>query len=274
MPFAPFGRKVVFAGSECPLCHKPVQPGQKFFASWGIFLRSDDPLLPYCDAAMHWDCYEKWKFRRRFGRAYVSLWVASEKRSRFAAKVYLDDLVFVQVNLPTPSVITLSLFETGTEYQMRLEDWPVLLGFPEPPLENLSALEREEVRRALLGLRKLVPTLDDLIRSIDWNAKEQLALQEEEVQERRRRQRMALNSPYNEACGRVQDRLRHSALTCPQCGHQSQDVRFIEKKNPEEKSYFRCKLCLGSFGPADEQGQELYGPIIGSPDGFPQKQTR
>src|SRR5215831_15003755 len=103
MLLLPFCRKVVLEGSLCPLCRAPITSGQRFFATWGIFLPASDRLQPYCDAPFHWDCFEKWEYGPRLGRAYINSWVEYEKHSRVGCKVYLDELVFVTVPRSHPT---------------------------------------------------------------------------------------------------------------------------------------------------------------------------
>jgi hypothetical protein len=44
-------------------------------------------------------------------------------------------------------------------------------------------------------------------------------------------------------------RLAYEGLTCPHCGTQTRTVRFVDK-SPDAKSYFICRSCGRSFGPA------------------------
>jgi hypothetical protein len=62
---------VFLGGSRCPICHDLIREKGSFFSTWGTFLPSSDPLWKYCDAPIHWTCYENWPERHRFAREYV-----------------------------------------------------------------------------------------------------------------------------------------------------------------------------------------------------------
>jgi hypothetical protein len=222
---------------------------------------------------MHRDCYEAWAEQSRFARAWIDFWVRYETGCRVTCKAYLDEFVFISLNRHNPNDITLGFFASGGEYKTSLDGWAAFLAEPEPTLGELTPFERETIVKALPALRKHCPTAESLLNAVDRAGKEALDRQEEAAQAEQREQRINAFAPYNAACKIVLQRLARESLACPQCGHSSQDVRFIEAA-PDAKSYFRCKRCLGSFGPADERASRLYGPIIGTTTPFPSPTDR
>jgi hypothetical protein len=269
----PVCRKVVFVGEICPLCKQQIVRSQRFFATWGVFLPPSDRLYDYCDGPIHWACFEGWKYRKRFGTAWISFWVDQEKISRRVCKAYLDEYVFVQVSRYPPHQVSLGFFEIGMEYSLELENWFQLLSATSSDLANLSPWEQQTILVSIIALKQSLPTPDGVLAAINWQGKEDLDRHEEAAQQRRVAEQLQKVAPYNAVWKRLADQLSRTGLTCPQCGHHSRDVRLVDK-SPAEKSYFRCKACLGSFGPADEKGSQLTGPIIGTVDAFPQYRSK
>ena len=62
---------LIYDGIECPLCSKPISTqNDEIFATSGVFINPINSLWEYCDAAMHWDCYEGWQHREEFAGLY------------------------------------------------------------------------------------------------------------------------------------------------------------------------------------------------------------
>ena len=79
---------------------------------------------------------------------------------------------------------------------------------------------------------------------------EQLEEELRELQARMKRDAEELMRTHNHRCDELARALRTTGLTCPGCGQNSKDIRFIDK-SPDAKSYFICKACGRSFRPGD-----------------------
>jgi hypothetical protein len=212
-------------GMECPLCGEPMQSDQARFGTWGVWLPKDDPLMLFCDASMHWDCYADWPYRPRFARSYVDFFVEDEKTNPLWSKALLDENAFVNVNPHPPfELVWIQLYETGNRYDVNLNDWESWLS-----QETVEVEHRVEARPMALVreiLKKRMPTRELLLQALDLERKRPLLEQYNE----------SMRSPVPEEappspcpfCGKPLPTNR--AKQCPHCGadwHDPQNVKQL-----------------------------------------------
>lgn len=65
---------IIFPGkSQCPICGLTINQDDRFVATSHFIADRDDPLWPFSDAAMHFDCFQTWPHRPRFVELYNKL---------------------------------------------------------------------------------------------------------------------------------------------------------------------------------------------------------
>ncbi len=148
-------------GMPCSLCRKPMLREQRLFGTWGIWLPSENPLVNYCDAVLHWDCYAVWEHQTSFARSYFESWVQGRNGNPYWRTAFLNDDVFVEVN-PSPPVESAWVYvaATGTRHNPRLEDWKAWLhgeNEHDHPLEKAALASVKQV------LQKHVPDKESLL---------------------------------------------------------------------------------------------------------------
>src|SRR5262249_38426729 len=151
-----------------------------YLATSEAFFPEDDPLYRFCDAPLHWDCYEDWPERPRFAARYVSWRVKLLSDNPFWGLALLTDLVCVQARKKEPGLAHVWLVETGTWVEVPLSDWSAWLSDLSLTQQPLDRLEIVSLWKALPTLRDRLPTSDTVLASIDWDAKAELARAMEE----------------------------------------------------------------------------------------------
>jgi len=143
------------------------------FGTWGVWLPNHDPLWKFCDGSMHWDCYASWPHRQRFASTYFHFWVEAEATNAFWHRAFLDDEVLVTVNPFEPvNAAWVHLKDTGSRIDVKLKNWVAWLA-AEPEGSSHPVLAAA-VRRAKQVLRGKVPTVEQLLASIDQPRKMQV----------------------------------------------------------------------------------------------------
>ncbi|MES2793912.1 MAG: hypothetical protein V4719_30140 [Planctomycetota bacterium] len=64
--------------TKCAICDRPLS--DPIFATTAFISDPTDRLWPYSDAGMHWECYAKWKYQKRFAALYfdsVQQWIST-----------------------------------------------------------------------------------------------------------------------------------------------------------------------------------------------------
>jgi hypothetical protein len=60
---------IEFGETKCPLCGKPLLPRDKLITTVH-FLDDGDPLQRFSGVAIHYDCFQQWRFRKIFVAKY------------------------------------------------------------------------------------------------------------------------------------------------------------------------------------------------------------
>jgi hypothetical protein len=245
---------LIFKGSRCAICNKLLGEGP-YLATSGVFFPVDDPLWRFCDAPLHWDCYEGWPHRPRFARQHVSIIAESEQENEFWGSALLTDLVYLSVRKKEPGEAVVWLIETGTSIGVPLSQWSAWLRDPGLAESELHRLEIDSLRKVLPELQRRFPNPEAVLAVVDWEAKEWLAKAKEwlakareEEWAGRERARLAAVQAHNDACGDLVRTSGQHGLTCPHCRGQSKDIEFVDHAATDRKSFFVCQQCGRSFG--------------------------
>ncbi len=228
---------IVIAGvTTCALCGE-VADAKDYMATSGVWYEQDHPLWRYCDAPMHWDCYERWPEREQFARDYVAM-RRSHQDSPYWDRVYEDEQLVLEVSRARALAW---LRATGTPVAFSPQSWPE----PEP---GLHRLERDALEKSHLATR--FPAWEDLLAGVDWEAKdrlrERLDREAEERRERSRQEAIAAHAESNALAERWAEQLKAGGLTCPACQRHTRNIRYYDKR-PDQRSYFICQECGRSF---------------------------
>ncbi|MFN3652397.1 MAG: hypothetical protein ACK47B_22710 [Armatimonadota bacterium] len=237
---------LVYPGVRCAICKAEVDLGTDFFATSGVFFPPEHRLYPFCDAAIHWECYEPWPDREEFARQYFQMWLEGNETNPYWGIALRTETFFVSLN-PDPEVdaIKIHLAESGYSVRVSLTKWQAWLEDPDTALAGLRPLVRHELMAAWPLLRREVPDRDTLIGRVDWHAKRKVLEQQREQSVLAERERLRKPRLHNKACRAV---LRERPV-CPYCNNEG-EIRYVDKA-PQEKSYFICQQCGRSFGPAE-----------------------
>ncbi len=159
---------LIYPGATCPLCDEPIDTQGSFFAT-SAFLEPDHPLWRFSDAAMHWECYERWPHRSEFASAHFLSSVESATRNPYWGVALTSDAVYISLN-PDPSVnmASVGLRASGTTLQEPLDQWARWVAAS--PAEDLDELTRGALLEVLPTLRRLLPDRDALVSAVDWEA--------------------------------------------------------------------------------------------------------
>jgi hypothetical protein len=238
---------LISSTSRCAICNELL--GERpYLATSGVFFPEDDPLYPYCDAPLHWDCYEVWDHRSRFARQHVASCVESDLDNEYWGNALLTDRLYVSVRKKEPGIAVVWLFEIGTDFRVPLTQWsawpsdPSLTEFDQHPLEYAS------LEKVLPQLRQRFPDPEAVLAGVDWQAKERLAAAKEKENARREQSRLEAIRRHNNAC---RDFIRTSGfprLPCAHCSQQSSDIEFVDYTDGQRRSFFVCPACGRSFG--------------------------
>ncbi|MCE7872493.1 hypothetical protein DYH09_19230 [bacterium CPR1] len=227
---------VIQGVSTCALCGE-LADSKEYMATSGVWYEPDHPLWRYCDAPMHWECYERWPEREAFARDYVAM-RCSHQESPYWDTVYEDEQLVLEVSRARALAW---LRATGTPVAFSPQSWPE----PEP---GLHRLERAELAKSQLADR--FPTWEDLLAGVDWQAKEglreRLDREAEERREKSRQQAIAAQAESNALTARWAEQLKTGGLTCPFCQRHTRNVRYCDRR-PDQRSYFICQECGCSF---------------------------
>jgi hypothetical protein len=233
--------------SRCAICGERLGE-ERYLATSGVFFPVDDPLWSFCDAPLHWDCYEHWPHRSRFARQYVSGHLESESANEYWGRVLLTDLVYLAVRKREPGVAAVWLFETGTSVRVALSQWSAWLWDLGMTEDELHRLEVASLWKVLPELRRRFPNPEAMLAVVDWEAKERLGKVKEKVSAERMRAHLDAIETHNSACCDLVRMSGQRGLTCPHCGGQSKDIEFVDHAGTDRKSFFVCQACGRSFG--------------------------
>jgi hypothetical protein len=248
---------IFVVGMKCPLCDRVIEAGQVCFATSGVWLSQDDPLVRFCDAGVHWSCYEAWPERRRFAQSYVDFWVEQEHNDLGCERAYLDDEVFVSIR-PSPYIrqVTVHLYETGSRRQIPFDAWAAFVAPPEGEAEALPPLEASALASARARLARAVPTLEALLLAVDPARKQALRKAYEARQNAERTARIERQARERErkAALKAETEALHreavdKGLACPKCGVESRDYRLNDVGR--DRLYLVCRRCGRSFDQRD-----------------------
>lgn len=239
---------LITPASRCAICNRLLGALPYLATSGGDFFPITDPLYPFCDAPLHWDCYEHWPERPRFARQYVARWVKDNSENEYWGDALLTDLVYLSVRRKEPGEAAVWLFETGTCVRVLLSQWSTWLSDLSFSTDPLHRLEIISLRKALPDLRRRFPTPEAVLAAVDWEAKERLGIASELERTLRERARLDAIQRHNDACREFVKTGGDLGLTCPHCGLQSKNIEFIDYSGGDRKSFFVCSACGRSFG--------------------------
>ena len=238
---------LITTGSRCAICNKLLR-GRPYLATSGVFFPPGDPLYPFCDAPLHWDCYELWVERPRFARQYVASRAESDLKNEYWGKALLTERVYVSVRKKEPGEATVWLVETGTCLTVSLGCWSAWLSDPGLTEPDLHRLEKVSLWKVLPELRRRFPNPDAVLAEVDWQAKEWLAAAKEKEKAARKEARLDAIRRHNNACRDFIKTSGYPGLTCPHCSQQSRDIEFVDYADGQRRSFFVCPACGRSFG--------------------------
>lgn len=61
---------LILGHTDCPLCDNVIATGQRYVATLHFLQDQSHPLWRYSDAAMHYDCFQRWPCREEFVAEY------------------------------------------------------------------------------------------------------------------------------------------------------------------------------------------------------------
>lgn len=227
---------IMLGASTCAICGEKLDEHRDYMATSGVWYESDHPLYAFCDAGMHWDCYEKWPHRPKFAEDYVRSRAQANEENPYWGTVFEDEHLCLAVSRAAAHAWIRS---TGTSVSFPGHAWPL-------PEGGLHPMEREALERA--NLAEKFPTFEELVDRVDWTAKfalcERMAREVEERQQRRMQEVAEVNQ-VAEDWARL---LQADGLTCPKCQKKSKNFRYYDNR-PDRVSYFICQECGRSFQP-------------------------
>lgn len=157
---------------KCPICDGSIDPLGDFFRASGDFLPAGDPLTRFCNAPLHWTCYENWPERPRFARHHVDAWVRANRKNPFWWFVHRDDHVYVSANPAQPVVeASVRLYAVGSDIRVPLPRWAEWLADPTRVTPGLQAIEQEALAEVLPTLRARLPDDHAVVDAIDPDEK-------------------------------------------------------------------------------------------------------
>jgi len=158
---------IIYKGIRCSICGQEIDIAQDFFATSGVFFPIDDPLFKYCDAALHWDCYEHWPHRARFAKQYVDMWAESVSENPYWFMVGHTKRYFIQINPDEPVArIDLFLYETGSSVWIELSEWDRWISDERSAVSGLYSLEARAISQIYRELASKYPDKNALLAAI------------------------------------------------------------------------------------------------------------
>ena len=206
------------------------------------------PLWRFCDAPLHWACYEDWPERPRFARQYVYAQAESLPENPCWGLALFTDVVCLIVRKREPSLVHVWLSETATYLEVELSDWSSWLSDFTLTGAHLDRLEIVNIWKALPDLGHRFPTAESVLAAVDWDAKERLARQQTQEREVTRRAWLEDVRRHNDVCRALSEGSGPERLACPYCQAQFADIEFVDRSADERKSVFVCRKCGRSFG--------------------------
>lgn len=146
----------VYEGVICPLCREKMDIQKNLFATSGVFFPPEHRLFKFCDAAMHWDCYERWPDRAEFASAYFQAEIDAQQNNEYWATVLLSEDVFVSVGLVADEVAVF-LAETGSEIRVPTRLWNLWLRSKWIALLNRPPMEKRSLSKIWTVLKTALP---------------------------------------------------------------------------------------------------------------------
>lgn len=61
---------LIFDGMPCAICDQPLHEDHPMVATSHFIADETDPLLRFSDAAMHYECFQRWEHRHEFVAKY------------------------------------------------------------------------------------------------------------------------------------------------------------------------------------------------------------
>ncbi len=157
----------------CGLCGAAVDLLKPFFRTTGVFLPAQDPLIRFCNAPLHWECYARWPERPRFAKRYVEAWAKANRKNPFWWTVCRDERVYVAVNPVKPvEEASVRLCAVGSDIRVPLPRWTEWLATPKQVTPQLQPLEDQELAAVLPELRRRFPDDHAVVDSIDPGEKQ------------------------------------------------------------------------------------------------------
>ena len=148
----------IFENSTCAICeHLLKDDDQEWFGTSGVFFEPHDPLEPYCDAPIHWNCYETWPYRERFAATHfeslIMIWaVLADRDNGYALNISKRE-----------NEIGINPIEIGIPVNLELSSYDHWIHNPEDILRAMHPLKQRAIRRIIPILYQRFPTLEALM---------------------------------------------------------------------------------------------------------------
>ena len=119
---------LIFESSKCVICGELLD--RPYTTTWGVFFPVGSSLYRYCDAALHFDCLEKWPERAEFSAGYYN---AALENYRSSGNILIEQDNWILGCGPTrhnkpPEWMSGRLRNELPHYaEVRLPNWPFRL---------------------------------------------------------------------------------------------------------------------------------------------------
>jgi hypothetical protein len=153
---------IVWQGVRCAICNEEIEDINRYIdyaATSGVFFPRDDPLVSYCDAPLHWTCFENWPHRTRFARQNFEMWVRGGKSNPYWTTLALTSGYILAAGLEIPYIV-LRLAETPTEIRLEFSGWDRWISDESIAIKGLHLVEVRALTPLLPEIRHTFPSLE------------------------------------------------------------------------------------------------------------------
>lgn len=136
---------------RCLICRDLAYSADDSFVAWG-----PDEFAHYEVAPLHWECFEGWADRHRFGSGYLAAWVASSWRT-----VHADERLALLVHPGDRRNVALVIAQAPMAVKVPIEHWGAFLRDPSTwtqPQPAVHHLQRRALELAAAEVAHRFPT--------------------------------------------------------------------------------------------------------------------
>ena len=237
-------------GMKCPICAKPIDINKdEIFATSGVFINTTNSLWKFCDAAMHWDCYEHWPHRQEFAKLYFIAQIETEKQNPFWSKIYLDDDIFISANPDLPvNEVRIVVKATGSDIRVKLNEWDKWI-FDQGYIDSdIHQIDKNIIGDKIYELSRRGIVTKNFKKLINKKANKQILRKIKKDEKKVKNKLIRQNKSINILALKMKRELQKKGLKCPHCKTISKNIRYINRA-PTTKSFFICNECVRSFWP-------------------------